>query len=263
MSRGRFDEDDYDDDRRRGRDRYEDRDRGRDRRDRYRDDLEPETILGWGTARAGLGLNFIGSIFLTIAIGLFLLIILTESNRFDRGFGRNDITQILTIAAAVFGYLGAALYLIGIFLSGGSSSESGAMGWSIGTRVSILVFGVTVLLMSMSGGGRGTAEVMIIVMSIELGIVTLCWLMYLRQVASYSGSYGSATNAVILLVVSEILIVVGVIVAFVGPFRIDGPGLAIVMNLVAIGMGVWQSIVIGGTRAGLTRFLIQCLVRRR
>jgi hypothetical protein len=280
MSRGRFDED-YDD-------------RGR---NRYQDDpsLTPEAILGWGTARAGLAMNFGGGIFVAIGSILLFFVSLSVNNRdpfgqnnpfrpnnFGRGgeieifgpLGRNAPPQnefaalVATIAASLV-LLGGVISLLGAFLSCGSTSASGAKVWSIGTRIMIFVFPLSFLLLPLffegRGAGRGAAQTFVVILILELIIMSLCWLMYLRAVASYVGSHATAVSAVIHLIVTELVLILPLVVLFSNPGMLAGvnPGTVdLISGGLTVVMAIWQVTIIAGARSGLTYFLIKSMLRR-
>jgi hypothetical protein len=254
MSRGRFDEDDSDDNRK--------KDRTPDRSDAR--PLTPEAILGWGAARAGLGANFIGGIFL--AVSLFLIVMLSIGLQSRGAFEGGRVIRVIAEFTSLLLFLGGGVYLFGMFLSGGSSAESGARGWSLGTRVMIVVVPLTIMLFLIVAETdrreRGLGQATTITIMFEFGGVMLCWMMYLRQLAVYVGRRGTAFSAVAHLVVSEILLLLQLVLQISDSGLLESKPFNLIINLLAIGMMIWQMTIIAGIRSGLTQFLIRSMLRR-
>lgn len=257
MSHGSFDEDEYDD--------YRTRDRSHDSLA-----LAPETILSWGTARAGLGMNVVGGIFMVVGFGLllFFTVISNDGGPFGRdGFNRNELAEAIGPIATLLAGVGGLISLLGMFLSGGSSSESGARGWSYGTRILLFVFAFTLLLLMvlieerLGNGERG--QVVLLVLVFELAALALCWMMYLRQIAAYTESYGIAANAVVHLIVSELILSLFLLMIVTNSRLIDARFFTLIGGMTSVGMMIWQVTIVSGTRAGLTQFLIKNMARRR
>ena len=251
--RSNLDEDDDDRGRGRGRDRYRDEDR------RHKPHFD--SFLYWGTARAGLGLTLVGSIFISIGFILNLIFLLSFEQRQFGGFDRDEGLVILAQIGQLLLGLGGMMWILSLFMSGGAPSESGASGFSIGTRISFLSVLVTVLIIMATadrGFGRGnTGEFFLYIIIAELALMMIFWSLYLRAVAVYVGNSGAAAGAIIFMIVSLIGFGLNVFTMLSrNPFG-EGKTMVLITSGLGVGMFIFQAILSGTIRGSLSDFLLR------
>jgi hypothetical protein len=248
--------------------------------------------LGWGTARAGLGVMAAGTALLTVGLLGFVLVNLAGSE--SRGPSRpSTFLQILGILNGALLVIGAAQLLTGMCMGCAVPESSGARGVVVGATV-CLGLGILVLLFTMMASIEN-AQVMIENMSrsssyadpgrmerlapekplpysegflkgvwVVYGIMALatssCFLGFLLRLATHFNRSGLAVSITLFLIINFCLNVLSLALQFSdGPIKWlakGGMGLAYLALAVAVLVLAWFGGLVCAVRRSITATLL-------
>jgi hypothetical protein len=247
-----------------------------------------EDLLAWGTVRAGLALTFIGSLLAFISFFVLIAVMLSVQARLQGG----GALPVLVVMYASLGWVaGIILCFSGACMSSAAPQNSGAKGWGIGTCIfsllSLALFAVVVLVainvieqrekqekeknLIVLGDPRLTPprepfspqEARLIGYGFQgtwhLGVI--CYVLFLRAIASHFRRDGLAVGVVVYLIV-YVLFMAGVNVLA----HSDKPPVANLEQLQTLAwviaggiviLAVWGIVLVGVVRAALTEGLVR------
>jgi hypothetical protein len=238
------------------------------------------SVLGWGTVRAGLAQTVVGSLLLAFS-GLVMYVI--RITALD-GHGTNMLIVVIAALCGVGTLAGFVAAVSGAFMGCAAPSESGARGWAVACTVLLTLF-ITLLAVvfiayreseyALQGdialGPRlhSTApawqpnelQVVRYLMFASLPLAQLCYLLFLRAVASFFQRDALALGVVCYLAFN-LLFTTGLVLLFsgvldLGSLPIQGEGLAYLFIAVVVTLGVWGVVLVGQVRGAVTRGILK------
>jgi hypothetical protein len=241
------------------------------------------SILGWGTVRAGLGQIVVGAIISSLSALVAYAVKMTAVE----GEGTSALPVVVLWFCLGSGLVGVVVMLAGVFLGCGVPEESGARLWAFtASALLILVFilGGIFLLGELQLRERQEAvernifvgsrpapvaptwtpdEVKMVAYfgCAAVVLAQVCYLLFLRAVASFFHRDGLALGIVCYLVFN-LLVLAGLLLMAtgaldLGSLPIRGMGPLYLFIALGVTLGVWGVLLVGQVRGAVTRGMLK------
>jgi hypothetical protein len=228
--------------------------------------MSAQTVLNWGTCRTEMNIILVAAIFLILGLGMLLYIETLGRG----GVEGREILFALLPAMTLFLYLGVVMVIVTLFI-GGAPTEAGASGWSLGTRVSLLAFFLSIegyIFMLQTGAIRDESvlRLFFFVFAGELALAIVFWSLYQRAVATYVGSGGAG------MTIPFMIVGLGTVGLFTYQYmestgmigggrmmrdREDGQTMAMIATGAMVVLALFQAGVAGSIKSGITNYVVR------